>query len=204
MQATHCTPGHCIYPYHPSDEIFEILPEDSEGMKQAKRVWNASDHPCHPNYMDGKEQYWIIRTYRKEHEYLTKLWEEKARQQPGIFSTYYLQIKQAKREGDEALEALNRKRSITSRFVEEYPNASTAVIASGVAAFALFFFVSVGPELFVIGLALFGCAGYALKNYIENTFIPHMWIQNQIDTFLKEIRHLKIDQQSQPQDVREQ
>ncbi|MGZ3632797.1 MAG: hypothetical protein ACXWM7_00510 [Parachlamydiaceae bacterium] len=89
----------------------------------------------------------------------------------------------------QSLEALNRKRSIISRFVENYPNASTAVITVGIVAFAIPFFASIAHELFIIGLALSGCAVcYTIRNCIKYTLIPHIWLQNQTRLFIKNIK----------------
>ena len=98
--SNHCTREHCIYPYNPEihKPQFQILETDSEGMKQAKRLWNSSEHECHPNYMSGVEQYKILKDYDKEVKVLQEIWEKKSKNEPGLFSSYYDQIKNGERE----------------------------------------------------------------------------------------------------------
>jgi hypothetical protein len=48
--------------------------------------------------MSGIEQYRILKDHDKEVKILQKIWEEKAKHEPGIFSLYYDQIKSGERE----------------------------------------------------------------------------------------------------------
>lgn len=175
-----CTPGHCRYPYNPSDyEEFPIVPSDTEGMKQAKRLWNASWHECHPTYITGVEGYHILKTYEKEHDILTKLWEEKAKKRPGLFSMYYDEIKQGELFAKEDIKRRTRKPTPITQLVKNYPTTSNVVLAASIAAFAVFFFVTMGPELFIIGTAvtLGILSGLIFHVYRELSASPVIWIQ---------------------------
>jgi hypothetical protein len=167
----HCTPGHCIYPYNPEihKPEFEILEADSEEMKHAKKLWNSSNHECHPNYMDGREMYRIQTAYEKEYLVLQKIWEEKAKHEPGIFSTYYDKIKKGELEGKEMQRILTCKKSEITEFIENHPHAAHTLTVAAVAAFAVFFFVTFFPNAATIALPLIGLtAGIAfVKIYLD-------------------------------------
>ncbi|HEY4831361.1 MAG TPA: hypothetical protein VIH61_02255 [Waddliaceae bacterium] len=169
--SNHCTPGHCIYPYDPEihKPCFEVLETDSEARKEAKKLWNSSDHECHPNYMNGREAYRIQTTYGNECLDLQKIWEKKAKYEPGIFSTYYNQIKKDGSEGKEMQIILTCKKGEISEFIENHPHAAHALTVGIVAAFAVFFFVTFFPNVATIALPLMGLASVIafVKIYLD-------------------------------------
>lgn len=176
--SNHCTPGHCIWPYKPESDgpRFEILETDTLGIKEAKKACNSSPHDCHPNYMTGMEHYRIMTTYEKEYQAISKLWQEKARQELGIFSTYYDDIKSDENEFKERQQILANP-SFAAKLIENEPHKAHALTAVIVAGVAIFFFAMFFPKAAIVAVPLICIATAALvykfyndsKTVSENT-----------------------------------
>ena len=156
LVSNHCTSDHCIYPYDPEIQKpkFDILDSDTEEMKQAKKLWNSSEHECHPNYMSGLEKYRILKNYDRELKILQNIWEEKAKHEPGIFSLYYDQIKSGEKEAKRIQEGdIPLPPEIEKCF--KCVKVAAIIGAIAVSIFAIFF-----PLITAISLP-FGCYGAA-------------------------------------------
>lgn len=141
--SNHCTPGHCIWP--PAQPAkFEILSDDSEGMQEAKRLWNSSSHECHSNYMGLLEKRKISKIHYKELEKLKQIWGDKGKDDPELFFIYHKTNQENEQKSKVIRQDSTEDRTSNWFYIKK------VLVVIAVASFAIFFFITVIPEISVI------------------------------------------------------
>jgi len=134
-------------PYSYNSEIykpkFEILDSDTEGMKQAKKLWNSSNNESSPNYMGGIEKRKILQIHQKELEELKQIWGDKGRDDPEFFFIY-----NKSKEENPKYRAVQQSSSEDTTSATYYIKKALIVVA--VASLAIVFFAKVLPEISII------------------------------------------------------
>lgn len=138
-----CTLEHCRFPIDPNfaPYQFEIDENDSEAMKKAKRYWNSSYHPCHKNFMNGKEQYRILCDCEQEITQLRAEWGKISKEKCSFFREYGDSIKRLEEMGKEMIKyySTSHRKSFVAKFVENHPKTAMAINAVCIASVAVFF-----------------------------------------------------------------